>query len=83
MKRSRQILGLALAAFMSISVIGCSSGSAGTSGTSGQTQAQAQETAAEAGNGQQETGQAKAEAGSEDEMVIGIICNMSYSRYGM
>ena len=77
MKRSRQILGLALAACMSISVIGCSSGSAGTSGTSGQTQAQAQETAAEAGNGQQETGQAKAEAGSEDEMVIGIICNMS------
>lgn len=77
MKRSRQLLGLALAACMSISVIGCSSGSAGTSGTSGQTQAQAQETAAEAGNGQQETGQAKAEAGSEEEMVIGIICNMS------
>lgn len=75
MKRSRQLLGLVLAACMALSVIGCSSGSAGNSGTSGQTQAQ--ETAAEAGNGQQETGQATAEAGSEDEMVIGIICNMS------
>ena len=70
MKRSRQLLGLVLAACMSLSVIGCSSGSAGNSGTSGQTQAQVQETAAEAGNGQQETGQAKAEAVTYTQLTL-------------